>query len=76
MQLQPQTPEGIAMRGDSVNSKGVFLLFTDGKTQTFVGFTLQGEMGKKPAKPQGLSQKQLDARYSKERDKEPCRNAV
>ena len=31
--------------------KGLFLLFTDGKTQTFVDFTLQGEMGKKPAKP-------------------------
>ena len=48
--------------------KGLFLLYTDGKTQTFADFTLQGEMGKKPAKPQGLSQKQLDARYSKERD--------
>ena len=48
--------------------KDLFLLFTDGKTQTFVDFTLQGEIGKKPAKPQGLSQKQLDARYSKERD--------
>ena len=48
--------------------KRLFLLFTDGKTQTFVDFTLQGEMGKKPAKPQGLSQKQFDARYSKERD--------
>ena len=48
--------------------KGLFLLFTDGKTQTFVDFTLQGDMGKKPAKPQGLTQKQLDARYSKERD--------
>lgn len=46
--------------------KGLFLLYTDGKTQTFADFTLQGEMGKKPAKPQGLSQKQLDARYSKE----------
>ena len=58
----------IAMRSDSVNSKWLFLLFTDGKTQTFVDFTLKGEMGKKPAKPQGLSQKQFDARYSKERD--------
>lgn len=48
--------------------KGLFLLFTDGKTQTFVDFTLKGEMGKKPAKPQGLSQKQFDARYGKERD--------
>ena len=46
--------------------KGLFLLFTDGKTQTFVGFTLQGEMGKRPAKPQGMTQKQLDARYGKE----------
>ena len=50
--------------------KGLFLLFTDGKTQTFVDFTLQGEMGKKPAKPQGLTQKQLDERYRKERDED------
>ena len=48
--------------------KGLFLLFTDGKTQTFVDFTLQGELGKKIAKPQGLTQKERDARYSKERD--------
>lgn len=48
--------------------KGLFLLHTDGKTQTFIDFTLQGEMGKRPAKPQGLSQKESDARYSKERD--------
>ena len=48
--------------------KALFLLFTDGKTQSFVDFTLQGEMGKKPAKPQGLTLKQLDERYRKERD--------
>ena len=43
-------------------------MLTDGKKQTFVDFTFQGEMGKKPAKPQGLSQKQLDERYSTERN--------
>ena len=37
-------------------------------TQTFVDFTLQGEMGKKEAKPQGLTQKESEARFSKERD--------
>lgn len=50
--------------------KGLFLLQTDGKTQTFIDFTLQGELGKRPAKPQGLSQKESEARYSKERDSE------
>ena len=34
-------------------------------TQTFVDFTLQGEMGKKEAKPQGLTQKESEARFSK-----------
>ena len=48
--------------------KGLFLLRTDGMTQTFVDFTLQGEMGKKAAKPQGLTQKESEARFNKERD--------
>lgn len=56
----------IAMRSDSVNSKDPRCLIADDNDFPKTG--RKCEMGKKPAKPQGLSQKQLDARYSKECD--------
>lgn len=50
--------------------KGLFLMRTDGKTQTMLDFSLHGEEGKNPERPQGMSKKELDARYSVERDKD------
>lgn len=48
--------------------KGLYLMRTDGKTQTVLDFSLHGEMGKNPNKPQGLTKKERDSRYTKQRD--------
>ena len=50
--------------------KGLFLMRTDGKTQTMLDASLHGEEGKNKQKKQGLTQKQIDARYSKEREQD------
>lgn len=47
--------------------KGLYLLRTDGKTQTVLDFSLHGEDGKNPDCPQGLTKKQKEERYSKVR---------
>ena len=57
-------------RGSILGHKGLFLCRTDGRTQTIIDCTLQGEKGRVATRPQGLSKKDLDARYSKERDEE------
>lgn len=57
-------------RGSILGHKGLFLCRTDGRTQTLVDFTLQGEEGRVATKPQGLSKKDIEARFSKARDKE------
>lgn len=46
--------------------KAMFLCFTDGVSQFLLDFSLHGEEGKRSDKPQGLSKKQAEARYSKE----------
>ena len=48
--------------------KGLFLARTDGKTQTILDFSLHGEEGKNPDKPQGMTREQIKRRYAKERD--------
>lgn len=48
--------------------KGLFLARTDGKTQTVLDFSLHGEEGKNPDKPQGMTKEQIACRYAKERD--------
>jgi hypothetical protein len=48
--------------------KGLFLSRTDGKTQTVLDFSLHGEEGKNPDKPQGMTKEQLSKRYRRERD--------
>ena len=48
--------------------KGLFLMRTDGKTQTMLDFSLHGEDGKNPDRPQGMSKEEIEARYSVERD--------
>jgi len=55
-------------RGSILGHKGLFLCRTDGRTQMLVDFTLQGEEGRVKSKPQGLSQKDIDARFNKERN--------
>ena len=47
--------------------KAMFLCYTDGKTQLMVDATIQAESGKDASKPQGLTKKQKDAQYGKER---------
>lgn len=47
--------------------KAMFLCLTDGVSQFLLDFSLHGESGKRKDKPQGLSKKQTNARYSKER---------
>ena len=47
--------------------KAMFLCYTDGKTQLMVDATIQAESGKDAGKPQGLTKKQKDAQYGKER---------
>ena len=48
--------------------KGLFLARTDGKTQTVLDFSLHGEEGQNPDKPQGMNKKQIEERYTLERD--------
>jgi len=48
--------------------KAMFLCYTDGKTQLMLDCTVQAETGKNPDKPQGLTNKQKAAQYTKERD--------
>ncbi len=48
--------------------KGLFLARTDGKTQTILDFSLHGEEGKNPDKPQGMTKEQIKKRYGKVRD--------
>jgi len=57
-------------RGSILGHKGLFLSRTDGRTQMLIDFTLQGEEGRIASKPQGLSKKDIDARYDKVRDPE------
>ena len=60
----------VAGCGSILGHKGLFLCRTDGRTQMLVDFTLQGEEGRVPSRPQGLTKKDIDARYSKTRDAE------
>lgn len=55
-------------RGSILGHKGLFLCRTDGSTQMLIDFTLLGEEGRVTSRPQGLSQKDIAARFSKERD--------
>ena len=50
--------------------KAMFLCFTDGVSQSILDFSLHGEEGKRSDKPQGLSQKQANSRYTKERSED------
>ncbi len=50
--------------------KGLFLMRTDGKTQTLLDFSLHGEEGKNPERPQGMSREEINKRYSAERVKD------
>jgi hypothetical protein len=56
--------------GSILGHKGLFLCRTDGRTQMLIDFTLPGEEGRVPSKPQGLSKKDIDARFNKVRDAE------
>lgn len=58
----------VGNRGSIIGHKGLFLSRTDGRSQMLIDFTLQGEEGRVASKPQGLSKKEIDARYSKTRD--------
>ena len=57
-------------RGSILGHKGLFLCRTDGRTQMLIDFTLLGEEGKVSSRPQGLSQKDINARFNKKRDAE------
>ena len=46
--------------------KAMFLCLTDGVSQFLLDFSLHGEKGKQSDKPQGLSKKQAESRYTKE----------
>jgi len=48
--------------------KALFLCRTDGKTQTVLDFSLHGEEGRRPEKPFGMTKKQREEQYSKERE--------
>ena len=50
--------------------KAMFLCFTDGISQSILDFSLHGEEGKRSDKPQGLSKKQANSRYTKERSED------
>ena len=50
--------------------KAMFLCFTDGISQSILDFSLHGEKGKRSDKPQGLSKKQANSRYTKERSED------
>ena len=52
--------------------KAMFLCFTDGVSQFLLDFSLHGEEGKRSDKPQGLSKKQAEARYSKKHSDDEC----
>lgn len=47
--------------------KALFLCRTDGKTQTVLDFSLHGEEGSRPEKPFGMTKKQRERQYSRER---------
>lgn len=57
-------------RGSILGHKGLFLCRTDGRTQMLIDFSLLGEEGRVASRPQGLSPKDIAARFSKERDAE------
>ncbi|MCF0223015.1 MAG: transposase [Fibrobacter sp.] len=57
----------VAGRGSILGHKGLFLCRTDGRTQMLVDFTLQGEKGRVSTRPQGLSRKDIEKRFSKQR---------
>lgn len=53
--------------------KGLFLLRTDGKTQTVLDYSLHGERGKNADRPYGMTRKERKRQYFKTRtDKERC----
>lgn len=52
--------------------KAMFLCFTDGVSQFLLDFSLHGEEGKQSGKPQSLSLKQLESRYTKEHSEDEC----
>lgn len=54
--------------GSILGHKGLSLCRTDGRTQMLIDFTLLGEEGRVASRPQGLSLKDIAARFSKERD--------
>ena len=56
--------------------KCLTLLLTDGKTQTFLDFSLHGEKGKDEGKSQGLTAKQRAARHSEEHTTECSKERV
>ena len=68
----------ISVRNDARNSEYPVSMIADDtdmpktgrKGEMLVDFTFQGEMGKVASKPQGLSKKDIDARYNKERNTE------
>lgn len=54
--------------GSILGHKGLSLCRTDGRPQMLIDFTLLGEEGRVASRPQGLSLKDIAARFSKERD--------
>lgn len=60
----------VGKRGSILGHKGLFLSRTDGRTQMLIDFTLQGEEGRVESRPQGLSKKDIDARFNKKRNAE------
>jgi hypothetical protein len=54
--------------------KALFLCRTDGKTQTVLDFSLHGEEGSRPEKPFGMTKKQREEQYSKEREENQAVN--
>ena len=50
--------------------KAMFLCLTDGVSQFLLDFSLHGEEGKQSDRPQGLSKKQAESRYIKERSED------
>lgn len=57
-------------RGNILGHKGLFLCRIDGRTQMLIDFTLLGEEGRVSSRPQGLSKKDIEARFKKVRDAE------
>ena len=57
-------------RGSILGHKGLLLCRTDGRTQMLIDFTLLGEEGRVSSRPQGLSKKDIEARFNKVRDAE------